>query len=65
MAKVINQTMTNFDEKKHSIRANCEDGEKNVLITSVYLMRKALEKAGVKPDRIKSIDIQVTVHEKK
>jgi hypothetical protein len=65
MAKVIKQTLTDFDEKKHSVRANADKDEKNVLITSVYLMRKAMEKAGVKPSRVSSVDIQVTFHEKK
>ena len=65
MAKTIKQTMTDFDDKKHSLRANADEGEKNVLITSVYLMRKAMEKAGVKPSQVKSIDIEVTFHEKK
>jgi ABC-type nitrate/sulfonate/bicarbonate transport system substrate-binding protein len=65
MAKVIKQTMTDFDEKKHSLRANADKDDKSVLLTSAYLMHKAMEKAGVKPDRVKSIDIQVTFHEKK
>lgn len=65
MATVIKQTMTDFDEKKHSLRANATEGDKDVLFSSVYLMHKAMKKAGVKPERVKSIEVAVTFHEKK
>lgn len=55
--------MSEIDEKKHVIRFNSDDTEdKSLPFTSVYISREALKKAGVK-GRIKSIDIQVTVHE--
>jgi hypothetical protein len=63
MAKILKQTMSEIDEKKHVIRFNSDDTEdKSLPFTSVYISREALKKAGVK-GRIKSIDIQVTVHE--
>lgn len=65
MAKIIKQTLTEVDEKKHCYRINAEDFDKdNDALQSIYIMKAALKKAGVKGS-IRSIDVQITVHEGK
>lgn len=64
MAKVIKQTMSDVVEKKPCIRVNADDDDKENALTAIYISKNALAKAGVKPSRVKSVDVQLTIHER-
>ena len=65
MSKQIKQTMSEIDAKKHVLRFNSSDPEdKSLPLTSIYVSKEALKKAGVKVDKVKSIDVLINVHER-
>ena len=68
MAKILKQSFDSDSivEKKHSLRFDADKDEaKKLPLSSIYVSKKALEKAGVKVSRVKNIEVQITVHEGK
>jgi hypothetical protein len=55
------QVLKNPDPKKHSVKFDVEEGTKNPIVTSIYVMREAAAKyLGVKDlDKVKGIEITI------
>lgn len=62
MAKILKQTFKNPDVRKPCIKFT--DDEEGVPMKALYLMKDALEEAGIKAKDVKSVDVQYTVHTK-
>jgi len=62
MSKQLKQTLDDIEEKKHSIRVNADKDKEGLPLQTIYISKKALEKAGVKVSKIKSVEVLITVH---
>jgi hypothetical protein len=62
MSKQLKQTLEDIQDKKHSIRVDADKDGKDQPLQTIYINKKALEKAGVKISKIKSVEVLITVH---
>lgn len=56
-AKPMVQTLTERDDKRHSIRFNADKGATDPAITSIYVSKTAMLKAGIDPDKVKGFKV--------